>query len=185
MQSAVFILAALLALSGAQAHWLPQLRQHLSSALQSSLPKHAGKAKVMIVTMGSRGDVVPMVNLCEALKEDIGSCTVVTQSAHSDLVEKRGFSFLPLTDPDSEVTESIALASFYGFASKEAFRWMLSKDFKERFVANYHAVDKHVSAVQPSVVLMNPWIFTQPLIRAKHNIPVITINPFPLSLIHI
>lgn len=132
--------------------------------------------RIVMVTIGSRGDVQPFVALGKGLKQAGYETTVATHANFEDFVTSNGLDFTPLPGDPHELSKTLASdkagANTYTFMT-QLNRWM--SGFLDELLIDLD------NACEPADLIMAGFLsMATPPIAEKYNVPMIWQYNFPL-----
>ena len=119
------------------------------------------KKNIVIVAIGSKGDVVPFVQLALEINQHAGAkATIVTHDLYQPLVEARGVAFrgLGIDVGTARWTEEGELAANAGMCSKDKLTKAWFDPLLQDWFNKVHAVVREITATaEPTTMVFNTW----------------------------
>jgi len=130
---------------------------------------------ILILTLGSRGDVQPYLALGRGLEDAGHDVTVSTSASFASFVRNHGLSFHGLTDGFIDLMQATAtgeameeLATFRGFVRHAPRLWRASINVQREL--NDDAWDA-ARAVDPDLILYHPKMYIAPHVAERLRVP--------------
>jgi len=126
--------------------------------------------RILILTMGTRGDVQPYVALGRALRARGHEVTVSTGSGFDDLIEAHGLRAAPVSTDIREMLQDPAMIKSIQSVSGKYYAW---KKYRHAFRAQLDEWWEVARQVRPDVIAFHPKGLPGPHIAEKLGIPAV------------
>jgi UDP:flavonoid glycosyltransferase YjiC (YdhE family) len=138
-------------------------------------------AKIVLVTMGSLGDLHPFLAIGVALKRIGHTPIIATHDVHGDAVRAAGIAFSPMRPSADDVFEATGLqmGGLVERAAKDP--WFLLRDVYLPFTP---AIYEDVSALtkDAALIVAHNWVFGAIIAAEANRIPLVRVALSPLFL---
>jgi hypothetical protein len=134
---------------------------------------------VVIVTLGTRGDVQPYIPLCKDLERNNIKCYIASHEAHQDFADNANVSFIGLPGTAEEIRDLMEDLAEHPMLSFQTFRDNLKKhkrDYSSNLITEGW---DQIAKCRPDILLSVPWFFAGRDIAKILGIPYFNIQVFP------
>ena len=126
--------------------------------------------RILILTLGSRGDVQPYVALGAALRDRGHDVTVTTGRGFEAMIEAAGLAALPLSVDLRELLQTPEVqAAMRSFAGKVR-AWRATRGMIRRQLDESWAIAREL---RPEIIVYHPKSFSAPLLAAALGVPAV------------
>jgi len=138
----------------------------------------SNRKTVVIVTLGTRGDIQPYIPLCRALEKDGVNCYIASHLAYSGFAKENNIKYIPLPGTDEDIKQTMKDVAG-GITSSKSIMASLRAE-KQQYLRDLAVKGcEGIVAVRPDVLLSVSWYWQARDIAEGLDIPFINLQVFP------
>ncbi|MFC1812469.1 glycosyltransferase [Thermodesulfobacteriota bacterium] len=135
---------------------------------------------ILVATLGSYGDVHPMVGIAVHLKKRGHNVTLFTNAYFEKLANKNNLNFVPIgSEEDYDYLSHLSLTDISN--SSKRFSAFLSAIALPNIRTAYDQLKKYGQPAK-TVIVTSPMVFASRLIQEKFDIPAVTVHISPVAV---